>query len=73
MKKHFTTVKKGVRKDVERPFGILQASWAIAKNPVCQWDLKTISDIMFACTIMHNMILEDEQDLQFEFVFGGSI
>ena len=55
--KHFTKIQEGVRKDVERAFGILQAWWGIIKNLICVWDLETITNIMMACIIMHNMIL----------------
>jgi hypothetical protein len=48
------------KKDVERAFGILQARWAIVQNPCRLWDMSTISDIMFDCVIMHNMLIEDE-------------
>ena len=63
MKEHYTKCQEGVRKDVECAFGVLQARWKIVKNLVRQWDLDTISNIMMACIIMHNMILEDERDL----------
>ena len=56
--------KKGVRKDVECAFGVLQVWWEIVKNPVRQWDLDTISNILMACIIMHNMILEDDRGLR---------
>ena len=68
-KKHFTKMQEAVRKDVERAFGILQARWGIVKNPVHQWNLGTINDIMLACIIMHNMIIEDEQGLHLEGCF----
>ena len=55
-----------MRKDVERAFGVLQARWEIVKNPVQQWDLDTISNILMACIIMHNMILEYERGLRLE-------
>ena len=66
MKEHFTKCQDGAWKDVERAFGILQARWKIVKNPVRQWDLETILDIMMACIIMHNMIIEDERGLRLE-------
>ena len=66
MKEHFTKCQEGAQKDVERAFGVLQARWEIVKNPVRQWDLETISNIMMACIIMHNMIIEDERDLRLE-------
>jgi hypothetical protein len=54
-------------------FGVLQARWEIVKNPVRQMDLRTITDIMIACIIMHNMIIEDEQDLGFEKLSGNHV
>ena len=61
MKKHFTKMRESTRKDVERAFKILQARWGILKNPMRQWSLQTINNIMIACIIMHNMIIEDEE------------
>ena len=69
MKKHYTKMQEGARKDVEHAFGILQARWGIVQNPVRQWDLKTISDIMLACIVMHNMIIEDEHGLSLEHLY----
>ena len=69
MKKHYTKMQEGARKDVKHAFGILQVRWGIEQNPVWQWDLKTISDIMLACIIMHNMIVEDEQGLSLEHLY----
>uniref|UniRef100_A0A0D3CGI0 DDE Tnp4 domain-containing protein n=1 Tax=Brassica oleracea var. oleracea TaxID=109376 RepID=A0A0D3CGI0_BRAOL len=51
-----------VRKDVERAFGVLQARFAIVKNPAVFWDKAKIENIMRACIILHNMIVEDERD-----------
>ena len=66
IKKHYTKMQKGARKDVKHAFGILQAQWGIVQNPVHQWDLKTISDIMLACIIMYNMIVKDKHILSLE-------
>ena len=66
MKKHFTKCQEGVRKDVECAFGVLQAMFEILKNPVRQWDLRTIEDIMLTYLILHNIIIEDEQGLSLE-------
>jgi hypothetical protein len=60
---HFAERQEAVRKDVERCFGVLQGRFAIVKNPCRQWSMDVISDIMFACCILHNMILEDEVDV----------
>uniref|UniRef100_A0A0D3CMY5 No apical meristem-associated C-terminal domain-containing protein n=1 Tax=Brassica oleracea var. oleracea TaxID=109376 RepID=A0A0D3CMY5_BRAOL len=58
----FATKQEAVRKDVERAFGVLQARFAIVKNPALLWDKIKIGKIMRACIILHNMIVEDERD-----------
>jgi hypothetical protein len=69
---HFAKRQEACRKDVERCFGVLQARFAIIRNPCRQWSMDTISDIMFACCILHNMILEDESDVVgLENILGG--
>ncbi|XP_024004241.1 uncharacterized protein LOC112081640 [Eutrema salsugineum] len=60
--KLFATNQESVRKDVERAFGVLQARFAIIKNPALCWDKAKIGKIMRACIILHNMIVEDERD-----------
>ena len=56
---------------MERYFGVLQARFAIIRNPCRQWGMQGIADIMFACCILHNMILDDESGVQgLENVFG---
>ena len=45
---------------MERAFGVLQARFAIVREPARFWDTKTLGLIMKACVIMHNMIVEDE-------------
>ncbi|XP_009151521.2 uncharacterized protein LOC103874846 [Brassica rapa] len=57
----FAQTQEGVRKDVERAFGVLQARFAIVKNPSNIWDKRKIGNIMRACVILHNMIVEDER------------
>lgn len=57
----FATQQEAVRKDVERAFGVLQARFAIVKNPALLWDKIKIGKIMRACIILHNMIVEDER------------
>jgi len=58
---HFTKMQEEAKKDVERAFGVLQSRFAIVANLVQQWDMQTICDIMYACIILHNMIIEDKQ------------
>jgi len=65
MKELFMKCHEGARKDVERALRVraLQARWDIVKNLVYQWDLDIIENIMIACIIIHNIIIEDEQGL----------
>jgi hypothetical protein len=60
--KNFAKAQESQRKDVERAFGVLQARFAIVRGPARLWDEATLRDIMIACVIMHNMIIEDERD-----------
>ena len=52
--------QESATKDVERAFGVLQARFAIVRGPTHFWDEETLADIMKACIIMHNMVIEDE-------------
>ncbi|XP_061999020.1 uncharacterized protein LOC133716326 [Rosa rugosa] len=57
---YFSTKQEAYRKDVERAFGILQARFAIVRQPARGWDKDSLSTIMLACIILQNMIVEDE-------------
>ena len=58
----FAQRQEAVRKDVERAFGVLQARFAIVKNPAFYWDKANIGKIMRTCIILHNIIVENERD-----------
>ncbi|KAH9779753.1 dde tnp4 domain-containing protein [Citrus sinensis] len=58
--KNFAKAQESARKDVERAFGVLQARFTIVRGPARFWNRDTLHDIMKACVIMHNMIVEDE-------------
>ncbi|XP_019084295.1 PREDICTED: uncharacterized protein LOC104709541 [Camelina sativa] len=58
----FATHQEAARKDVERAFGVLQARFAILKNPALFWDKNKIENIMIVCIILHNMVVENERD-----------
>jgi len=60
--KYFAKAQEAVRKDVERAFGVLQSRFAIVRGPAHFWDKDTLREIMTACVIMHNMIIEDERN-----------
>ncbi|KAK7243211.1 hypothetical protein RIF29_38001 [Crotalaria pallida] len=63
----FAKQQEGARKDIERAFGVLQARFAIVRCPSRQWQLDSLARIMYACIILHNMIVEDERD-----TYGGN-
>ncbi|XP_024314573.1 uncharacterized protein LOC100833375 [Brachypodium distachyon] len=60
--KYFAKCEEAHSKDVERAFGVLQARFAIVRGPTRLWDQEVLHDIITACVIMHNMIVEDERD-----------
>ncbi|XP_021771820.1 putative nuclease HARBI1 [Chenopodium quinoa] len=60
--KLFTKKQESYRKDVERAFGVLQARFAIIRQPSLAWSTEILLKIVMACIIMHNMIVEDERD-----------
>jgi hypothetical protein len=45
---------------VEQAFGVLQSCFAIVWGPTQLWDEETLNAIMTTCIIMHNMIIDDE-------------
>ncbi|XP_057779670.1 uncharacterized protein LOC130998256 [Salvia miltiorrhiza] len=59
-KQRFKVMQEAARKDVERAFGVLQLRWNIVKGSARLWKNEHMSSIMFACIILHNMIIEDE-------------
>ncbi|KAL4589025.1 hypothetical protein LXL04_001927 [Taraxacum kok-saghyz] len=62
-KKLFAMKQEACRKDVERAFGVLQSRFAIVAGPARLWRKEILHDIMTSCIIMHNMIIEDERDV----------
>ncbi|XP_048502710.1 uncharacterized protein LOC125498529 [Beta vulgaris subsp. vulgaris] len=56
----FADRQAAVHKDVEFAFGVLQARFAIIRKLSLARDEDILNNIMFACIIMHNMIVEDE-------------
>ena len=55
-------IKIQYKKDVERVFGVFQSRFAIIKGSTRYWEKQVLHDIISACIIMHNMIIEDEYD-----------
>ncbi|XP_057789597.1 uncharacterized protein LOC131006454 [Salvia miltiorrhiza] len=58
--KRLKVIQEPARKDIERAVGVLQARWAIIKGPPRLWSKEELSDIMFTCIHLHNMIIQDE-------------
>ncbi|KAL1369003.1 hypothetical protein AAHE18_02G164200 [Arachis hypogaea] len=61
-RKLFAQYQEGQRKDVERAFEMLQARFAIIRGPTHFCEKKKLANILRACIILHNMIVEDERD-----------
>ena len=55
--------QEGARKDVEKAFGVLQSRFDIVTRPARFWKQVDVVNIMQACVILHNMIVEDEKEL----------
>jgi hypothetical protein len=58
---HFAKIQESCKKDVERCLGLSQSRFQTIQDPCCQWDMAKISCIMYKCTILLNMIIQDAQ------------
>lgn len=47
---------------MERAFGVLVARWNILERPSRFWYRKDIADVLIACIVMHNMVVEERRD-----------
>jgi hypothetical protein len=66
-RKLFAQHQESSRKDVERAFGVLQSRFAIIRGPARAWHMETLKHTIYACIILHNMIVEDERH-----TYGGN-
>jgi hypothetical protein len=62
--KLFSQKQQGARKEVECAFGILQSRFGILRRPARLYEQGDLESIMLACIILHNMIIEDERDIE---------
>ncbi|KAF6166726.1 hypothetical protein GIB67_005602 [Kingdonia uniflora] len=54
-------MQEACRKDVERAFGVLQARFQILAHDTRFWKPRDLTNVMYACIIMHNMIDDNER------------
>jgi hypothetical protein len=62
--KLFAQKQEGERKEVECAFGILQSRFGILRRPARLYEQGDLQSIVLACIILHNMIIEDEKDIE---------
>ncbi|GJX31222.1 ALP1-like protein [Tanacetum coccineum] len=55
----YKTKHEATRKDVERAFGLLKLKWKLIKYPARGMTQSRLSDVMYTCIILHNMIIHD--------------
>jgi hypothetical protein len=60
-RKLFAQHQESARKDVEQAFGVLQSRFAIIRGPARAWHMETLKYTIYACIILHNMIVEDKR------------
>ncbi|GJU87774.1 ALP1-like protein [Tanacetum coccineum] len=57
----YKTKHEAARKDVERAFGVLKKKWKLIKHPARGMSRRRLSDVMYTCIILHNMIIHDNE------------
>lgn len=60
---HFAKLQESSRKDIERAFGVLQSKFHIVKEPCRFWGIDKLHLVMRTCIILHNMIINDEKNV----------
>jgi hypothetical protein len=58
--------QEGARKDIERAFGVLRRRFSILKRHARLYDRDQLNDVVLACIILHNMIVENEKEEDIE-------
>ncbi|GJU29894.1 ALP1-like protein [Tanacetum coccineum] len=57
----YKTKHEASRKDVERAFGALKKKWKLIKHPAREMSRRRLSDVMYTCIILHNIIIHDNK------------
>ncbi|GJZ45108.1 ALP1-like protein [Tanacetum coccineum] len=55
----YKTKHEAARKDAERAFGVLKKKWKLIKYPARGMSRRRLSNVMYTCIILHNMIIHD--------------
>lgn len=62
MEQFFATLHEAIRKEIECAFGILQGRFHILTTGCRLWDRDAMGDVMKACVILHNLIIDYEKE-----------
>ena len=57
--KTFTAWQEGVRKDIERAFGVAKGKFQFLDRPIMLYDLKDIAVRVMSCMLLHNIVVAD--------------
>ena len=58
----FCQAQEGVRKDIERAFGVIVKKWRMLQQPLRNWYIDDIKSILDCCIIFHNMVVEHKRN-----------
>ena len=70
--RHYAQQQEAARKDVERSFGVLLSRWGYLHEGCRLWYVDDVEKVWKTCMILHNLIVEDESDLNLDDEFPNS-
>ena len=56
---NYTGWQEACRKDIERAFGVLKATWQFLQRPILMHSIMEINNRVTTCLILHNMLVSD--------------